>query len=54
MGRKGQGPPPNLRRLPPGAGLVYPDSFGPPMCNPSPGDFPHFDRPPPGEKNESF
>lgn len=49
MGSKGRGPPPNLRRPPLGPGMVYPDSFGPPMRNPPPGDFPPFDRLPPPE-----
>ncbi|XP_055804356.1 protein FLX-like 2 [Solanum dulcamara] len=49
MGSKGRGPPPNLRRPPPGPGMMYPDSFGPPMRNPPPGDFPPFDRLPPPE-----
>ncbi|XP_016447667.2 protein FLX-like 2 [Nicotiana tabacum] len=59
MGSKGRGPPPNLRRPPPGPGLVHPDPYGPPLRNPDPygppirnpppGDFPPFDRLPPPE-----
>ncbi|XP_004233402.1 protein FLX-like 2 [Solanum lycopersicum] len=49
MGSKGRGPPPNIRRPPPGPGMMYPDSFGPPTHNPPPVDFPPFDRLPPPE-----